>query len=123
MELDWNLGELAQGVAHYRRQKFFEAHEHWEIVWKQSRGEEKKLLQAMIQMAGAFHHWQRRNRTGAVSLLHGSLRRLESCGPGCGGMDVAALRLELRRWVEELEGGAEEVARPYPKIPAGHSQG
>jgi len=117
MELDWNLGELAKGVALYRRREFFEAHEHWEVVWKQSRGEERKLLQAMIQMAGAFHHWQRGNRRGAVSLMQGSLRRLESCGAQCGGVDVASLRAELRQWMEGLESGAATVALPYPKIP------
>jgi predicted metal-dependent hydrolase len=117
MELDWNLGELAKGVALYRQRQFFEAHEHWEVVWKQSRGEEKKLLQAMIQMAGAFHHWQRGNRRGAVSLMQGSLRRLESCGAHCGGVDVASLRAELRQWMEGLQSGAATVALPYPKIP------
>ena len=36
VSLDWQHGALAEGLACYRRQEFFLAHEHWEDVWRGS---------------------------------------------------------------------------------------
>lgn len=116
MDFDWNLGELAEGLRCYRRGEFFAAHECWEILWRKCQGEEKMFLQALIQMAGAFYHWQRGNRRGAVALLGASLRRLEPFRPAFGGVDVARLHGELLRWRERLEGGAAEPALAYPQL-------
>jgi predicted metal-dependent hydrolase len=116
MEFDWNLGELAEGLRCYRRGEFFAAHECWEILWRKCQGEERAFLQALIQMAGAFHHWERGNRRGALGLLRGSLRRLEAVGPRYGGVDVARLHAELLRWREGLESGEAELTLAYPKL-------
>ncbi len=66
---DWSKGELHEGLACYQAKQFFEAHEHWEVVWLLSAEPEKTLLQAIIQVAASFHHLQRGNEKGARSLL------------------------------------------------------
>jgi predicted metal-dependent hydrolase len=116
MELNWNQGELAEGLHCYRRREFFAAHECWEILWHKSQGEEKAFLQALIQMAGAFYHWERGNRRGAAALLRASRRRLESVAPRFGGIDVARLHGELSRWLEGLESGEAKLALRYPGL-------
>ena len=67
--LDWQSGELKKGLACYRRKQYFEAHEHWELVWLQLQEPEKSFLQAVIQTTAAFHHVQAGNGIGAASLL------------------------------------------------------
>ncbi len=37
---------------------------------------EKTFLQGLIQVAAAFHHFQRGNCAGTISLLRSALRRL-----------------------------------------------
>ncbi len=105
MPLDWSAGELAEGLKCYRAAKFFEAHEHWESVWLRLEEPEKSFLQALIQVAAAFHHVQCGNSAGAASLLRRALRRLEVCPAEFGGIEVGPLREEIRMWVRAIEDG------------------
>ena len=116
MEWDWSCGGLAEGLACYRREEFFLAHEHWEAVWLQAQEPEKTFLQALIQVTAAFHHLQRGNVVGAGSLLRAALRRLEAYPPEFGGVDVARLREELGLWVQGLGEGRARGA--FPRIVA-----
>jgi uncharacterized protein len=116
MEFDWNLGPLADGLRCYRREEFFEAHEHWEILWRQSQGPEKSFLQALIQMAGGFHHLRRNNLQGASALLKASLRRLEAYPARFEGVEVAGLREELKGWLQALEAKDSLPRPPYPPL-------
>lgn len=102
MEFDWNAGGLAEGMRCYRARQFFEAHEHWEGVWLQSAEPSKTFLQALIQVTAAFHHLERGNRTGAVSLLTRALHRLEAFPGMYGGVPVEDLRAALRAWLNVL---------------------
>jgi predicted metal-dependent hydrolase len=116
MGLDWNLGPLADGLRCYRREEFFEAHEHWEILWRASQGPEKSFLQALIQMAGGFHHLRRNNLRGAMALLRAALRRLEAYPARFGGVEVAGLREELMGWLQALEARDSGARPPYPQL-------
>jgi predicted metal-dependent hydrolase len=116
MEFDWNHGELAEGLGCYRREEFFNAHEHWEVLWRQSRGPDKPFLQALIQMAGGFYHWKRGNRRGAYGLLWAAQGRLAAFEPSYAGVKVAAIRKELSRWLEALAGRNLPIPASYPEI-------
>lgn len=102
MTLNWTQGGLADGLRSYRAGEFFAAHEHWEGVWLGSQEPEKTFLQALIQLAAAFHHYQRGNRAGTGSLLKAALDRLEGYPEEFGGIAVAPLREEIRRWMRAL---------------------
>jgi predicted metal-dependent hydrolase len=113
--LDWRSGALAEGLGCYHRGEFFEAHEHWELVWLQLEEPEKSFLQAVIQTTAAFHHFQTGNLIGAASLLGRALRRMDGC-PACfAGVEVERLREEVRKWVVALESGA-HVPEKVPEI-------
>lgn len=116
MPLDWNRGELAEGLRCYRSQQFFEAHEHWEAVWLHSAELEKTFLQALIQTTAAFHHFQRKNLIGAASLLRGALRRLEPYPGEFGGVAVEELRQSIRAWLSALEQDEPKPQLPFPPI-------
>lgn len=103
--LDWQSGELAEGLACYRRQEFFAAHEHWELVWLRLDEPEKSFLQAIIQITAAFHHWQRGEADGTVSLLRRVQRRLAACPAEFGGIAVEKLRAEIAEWLRGIESG------------------
>ncbi len=103
MSLDWNKGELYEGLRCFHSGAFFEAHEHWETVWLAAQEPEKTFLQGLIQVAAGFHHFQRGNRAGTISLLRSALRRLDRYPGSFAGLEVAPLRAAIRLWLEALD--------------------
>jgi predicted metal-dependent hydrolase len=110
--LDWQSGELAAGLACYRRQELFEAHEHWELVWLGLLEPEKSFLQAIIQITAAFHHWQRGEADGTASLLRRVRQKLAACPDAFGGLAVGPLRAEIDAWLRGIESGCPPSAFP-----------
>lgn len=115
MQLDWEHGGLAEGLACYRRREFFDAHEHWEDVWRASAEPEKTFLQALIHIAAAFHHLERKNMTGAELQLRRALRKLEPYHEGFGGLAVEDMRQSVRGWLRAIEQGSTDEM-PFPPI-------
>jgi len=116
LPIDWEQGELAEGLRCYRNGEFFEAHEHWEAVWLRTAEPEKTFLQALIQTTAAFHHFQRGNLTGAASLLRGALRRLEPLPGEFGGVAVEPLRQSIGAWLLALGRNESGSKLPFPTI-------
>jgi uncharacterized protein len=116
MTLDWNSGALAEGLHCYRSEAFFLAHEHWESVWLESHEPDKTFLQALIQVTAAFHHFQRDNSRGTISLLKAALRRLEPYPDSFGGVALKPLRDDIRSWLQLLESEEAPLHRPFPQI-------
>jgi hypothetical protein len=116
MLLDWTTGPLAEGLLCYQNQEFFDAHEHWEAVWLRCNEPEKTFLQALIQVAAAFHHLKHGNPTGTGSLLRRALHRLDGFPAEYEGVAVAALRTNIGGWLDAL--GSEEAVLqlPFPRI-------
>lgn len=113
--LDWSQGELFAGLSCYREGNFFEAHEHWELVWLQASEPEKTFLQALILLAGSFHHFHRGNRSGALSMLRKSQLRFDKFPSAFEGIAVESLRADIRAWLVALE--TELVSMPaIPQI-------
>jgi hypothetical protein len=113
---DWSGGELAEGLRCYRAEKFFLAHEHWEGVWLKEQEPEKSFLQALIQIAAAFHHLQRGNERGTASLLRAALLRLEPHAICFGGVMVGPLREEVMAWLRKLETDEVPSRLAFPEI-------
>ena len=114
MSLDWDEGALAEGLRCYASGAFFSAHEAWERAWLEFREPEKTLLQALIQVAAAFHHLQRNNPRGAAKLLRAALQRLEPYPARLDGIEVARLRDDLhdRLRVVDADESPAEISAP-----------
>jgi uncharacterized protein len=111
--------QFERGVAHFNAREFFEAHEVWEDLWLRAPEPEKKFLQGIIQIAAAFHHYERGNLRGAKSLLAAGIAKIEGFPRGHRGIDVVALRAEVQAWVEALAEGKDPGAEKLPEIRAG----
>jgi predicted metal-dependent hydrolase len=123
MRLDWNKGELGEGLRCYRAEEFFAAHEHWEIVWLASKEPEKSFLQGLIQMAAAFHHLQRNNPRGTRLLLQRAHARLERYPETFGGINVSSLLKEIEEWLQALDAKGAAKVHSYPKLHHGGRDG
>jgi uncharacterized protein len=116
VSLDWSNAELAAGLSCYRKEEFFDAHEHWESAWMRTQDAERSFLQGLIQLTVALHHLTHGNAAGALSLLRRALIRFERCPECFGGVDVAALRSEAREWRDAIESGTPSRPATYPRI-------
>lgn len=105
MEFDWSRGGLAEGLRCYKAREYWNAHEHWEDVWRACTPPDKSFMQALIQITAGFYHVQRGNHVGAVSLLGRALHRLQEYPTRYGGVHVGELRASLQVWLDGLKNG------------------
>ncbi len=94
-----------EGLEAFNSGRFFEAHELWEDVWRETAEPEKRFLQGLIQVAAAFHHYSRENLLGTRRLLQAGLLKLESFPATHTGLEIEPLRCAVREWVAALISG------------------
>ena len=104
-----------RGIQLFNEQHFYDAHEIWEDVWRETDGPEKKFLQGLIQAAVALHHHSTGNLVGACSLLERARKNLVAYPEDFGGIRVTALLTSLATWRDCLSRGG-----PLPAFPEVH---
>jgi len=104
------LRQWRQGLAAYRQGRYFEAHEHWEDLWRaEPPGERKLCLQALVQLAAGLHKLRSGIRPrGAPALLERAADKLSRVSRPCFGVDPARLLPQVRRLQAEA---AEALAK------------
>ncbi len=105
-----------RGLEEFNTEHFFEAHEVWEEVWLASAEPEKRFLQGIIQIAAAFHHYQRGNLLGTRSLLEAGLGRLRDFPGDQGGISLDLLCVAAGEWAAALRGGRDPGRAQLPKV-------
>jgi len=103
-----------RGIQLFNQRHFFDAHETWEDVWRETHGPEKKFLQGLIQVAVAFHHHSTGNLVGACSLLERARKNLVKYPGEFGGIRVTALCASLEHWRDSLSSGTN--VPEFPKL-------
>jgi len=74
-----NNTALELGIGLFNDGKYFDAHEAWEGLWLRAKdGQDKSFLQGLIMAAGAFLHAEKRECTGAATLLAKSVPLLKN---------------------------------------------
>ncbi|HMK72938.1 MAG TPA: CPXCG motif-containing cysteine-rich protein [Myxococcaceae bacterium] len=106
---------VRSGVERFHRGDFHAAHEAWEVGWTGARGPERQLLQALVQLAAAFHQWGRGKSSGAARLLGRARERLASVPSALLGVDVSELEHLVEGWQEAALAGGPPP--PSPRIP------
>lgn len=101
-----------QGIEHFNDCDFFEAHEVWEELWTEYRGELRRFYQGLIQAAVALHHFGNGNIRGARKVYHSSRKYLEQYQPSCQGLDLAKFLAQYEQCFGEVLASQEE----FPKI-------
>lgn len=104
------------GLAHFNSRKFFEAHEVWEEVWLVEAEPEKTFLQGLIQLAAAFHHYERGNPSGAESLLASGIVKLSRFPETHHGLAIRELMAAAKQWARLLGEGKDPGSTKLPKI-------
>ena len=97
-------------VTLWNRGSFFAAHEALEALWLETDGEDRDLLQGLIQLAVALEHQNRGNPRGAVKVFASARARLISYGERVNGIAIG----ELQRRVQDYLARATEERPVFP---------
>jgi len=108
--------KFKRGLADFNSRKFFEAHEIWEEIWLVEPEPEKTFLQGLIQLAAAFHHYQRGNKAGAESLLASGIVKLVRYPKTHRGLALDELRETAKHWARMLGAGKDPGSEQIPRI-------
>jgi predicted metal-dependent hydrolase len=101
-----------EGIEHFNKCDFFEAHEVWEELWADYQGPSRKFYQGLIQVAVCLHHFGNGNIRGSKKLYFGSRGYLEPYLPKHEGIDLEKLLSQLELCCREILESQEE----FPKI-------
>ena len=101
-----------EGIEHFNKCDFFEAHEVWEELWADYQGPSRKFYQGLIQVAVCLHHFGNGNIRGSKKLYFGSRGYLEPYLPKHEGIDLEKLLSQLEICCREILESQEE----FPKI-------
>jgi predicted metal-dependent hydrolase len=105
-----------EGVVLFNGRKFWEAHEKWEVVWKQREEDSRIFFQGIIQAAAGLHLLLAKRRYGGAR--RNFEKALEKLGLFSGrflGVDVNRLRAALTAAKVEMERLGEERLGDFPE--------
>lgn len=107
--------EWRAGCRAWNEGRPFEAHEHWEELWRRLEGTERQLLQSCIQLAAARVKASAGNTRGFASLVEKSLRTapaklVHACG-------LEPLLLAAHQGLERVSRGEPLEGLPWPALP------
>ena len=100
-----------EGIEHFNRCEFYEAHHVWEDLWADYQGPSRGFYKGLIQVAVCLHHFGNENTRGAIKLYHSARGYLEPYRPMHEGIDLEKLFAELEVCCREIL----ESKDPFPK--------
>ncbi len=67
---------IKDGIFYFNNERFWEAHEAWEGVWKKCNGLEKEVIQGIILVAVAFAHSQKNDDSVGLGMFGRALEKI-----------------------------------------------
>ena len=92
---------LLQGIAQFNRGLFYEQHDTLETLWRAEPRPIRELYQGILQVGVAFYQLSRGNFAGMTIMLERGREHLAPFEPVAQSVDVAALRKDALRCLEE----------------------
>lgn len=86
---------LAESVALFNAERYWEAHEVLETLWRNSSGQEKLLLQGLILVCAAFVHSQKGKPEVAIGVMRRASKQLEWAERTYHGIEIAHLNANV----------------------------
>lgn len=112
---------LREDALHHAIQLFnlhdwYAAHDAFEELWHDAEGDQRGLLQGIIQIAVAEHHLSSGNKRGALLLMAEGLNHLVSCPLQDACFDLPSLMAIVHQRLTGLQTGLSLVDIPLPKL-------
>lgn len=95
--LPWNLHPQARiGIRLFNEGKFYPAHDHLELAWRDTPGKEGLLYKIILQIGIAYYHIKRSNTRGALKMFRRARRNLSDLPDVMLGIDLVQLQEDAR---------------------------
>lgn len=70
---------LAKGIKLFNSGQYFDAHESWEELWRETKPPSRQLFyQSLIHAAVGFYHLENENISGGLAQLRKALKKISS---------------------------------------------
>jgi hypothetical protein len=102
LDPDARMACLRPGIELFNRGEFFPAHEVWEDAWRDAAGDERRLLQGLIQFAVALEHARRGNLRGAARMAERYPAKFDGLPPNFMGVDLEGFLGQMDRAMRTL---------------------
>jgi uncharacterized protein len=102
---------LEEGINLFNTGRYFDAHEAWEDLWRESGGPLRLFYQALVQAAVGMHHLSNNNPIGARLQLSKSLEKLQQYPEQFCGLDNAKFITDLQITLATLTPRAISISR------------
>ncbi len=94
---------VERGRLAFEAGRYFEAVSHWEVAWREELGTRRRLLQGLMQAAGAYHKRGLGEPRGMVKLLQLAMDQIGPLPDAFDGLRLELFRDGLRRsWGEAI---------------------
>ncbi len=107
---------FVQALELFNSGAWYEAHDAFEELWHEQMDPERKLLQAIVQIAVAHVHLERGNTRGCTILLGEGIGRLKPSLPVALGLDLASLHSVVSDRLAALQSGRDPEVLPPPRL-------
>jgi predicted metal-dependent hydrolase len=101
-----------QAVQEFNRGHFFEAHELWEDLWKETVGEEKRFYQGLVQIAAGYQKLSIAQYSGARKLLERGRQALSGFPADYADIDLPHLLMTVASTLVSL--ATPQSVHPFP---------
>ncbi|BAS25896.1 DUF309 domain-containing protein [Limnochorda pilosa] len=103
--------EYESFVQRFNEGRYHEAYEALQDLWQ--RNTTKRFYKGLIQVAGAYRHWEDGNLFGAASLFHSAAEILREFAPRHQGMEIEELLPQLEACLQVVLRKNEDRAGTY----------
>ena len=82
---------------------YFEAHDTFEEIWMDERGEDVRFYQGLVQLATGFYHLKMDNLKGAESQLNKGFAKLEKYKPRYRSLELTELLNQVAACIDSIQ--------------------
>lgn len=105
-----------QAIEAFNQNEWYSAHDQFEVLWYESDGPIRSLLQGVIQISVAEYHLENSNLKGAILLMAEGLNHLQSVLAIDPGFNLPLLNEVVRLRLTSLQSGSSMDGLPSPYL-------
>ncbi len=109
-----------KGIEYFNSGYFFEAHDTFEEIWMDERGEGVHFYQGLVQLATGFYHLKMDNLKGAESQLNKGITKLKKYKPQYQNLELTELSNQVSVCIDSIQNNQSDknlFGRIESKIP------
>ena len=108
-----------RGIELFDRRRYFESHECFEYIWRESPDDERAFWKGLTQYAAALCHCQRGNARGALALMARASAYLVAYPSPYRGVQIQKLLEAAAGMAREIQSGSDTARISFPRFPLG----